>query len=88
MCGGVGLVDPCADGLPLSKVGVIVVAAQKVKQWEAIVGKEYLSRIGTSQAPSALSRRALTPGTTQIMLKHTKMVHEVMMRQHCSQRRS
>ena len=40
------LVDQRAEGLPLSKLGVIVVATQKLKQWEAVVGEEYRERIG------------------------------------------
>ncbi len=44
--GGCDLIDHKEEGLPLSKVGVLVVAARKLRQWESIVGDAYKTRIG------------------------------------------
>jgi len=45
---GVDMIDHQLSGLPLNKLGVMVVAAAKIKQWEAVIGQAYLNRIGMS----------------------------------------
>jgi hypothetical protein len=42
------MIDHQLSGLPLNKLGVMVVAAAKIKQWEAVIGQAYLNRIGMS----------------------------------------
>lgn len=43
---GVDMIDHRLSGLPLNKLGIIVVAMAKMKQWEAVTGQAYLDRIG------------------------------------------
>lgn len=42
----VDMIDHQAQGLPLNKLGVMVVATAKIKQWEAIVGQGYVDKLG------------------------------------------
>ncbi|KAI9724807.1 MAG: hypothetical protein M1812_000083 [Candelaria pacifica] len=42
---GCDLIDHKKEGFPLSKVGVLVVAARKLKQWESIIGDAFKKRI-------------------------------------------
>ncbi len=42
----VDMIDHQVQGLPLNKLGVMVVAAAKIKQWEAVVGQGYTNRLG------------------------------------------
>ncbi|KAI9707406.1 MAG: hypothetical protein M1836_000367 [Candelina mexicana] len=43
--GGHDLIEQKEEGLPLSKVGVLVVAARKLRQWEIIVGDAFKKTI-------------------------------------------
>jgi len=43
---GVDMIDHQIQGLPLNKLGVMVVAAAKIKQWEAVVGQGYINKLG------------------------------------------
>ncbi|KAI9872798.1 MAG: hypothetical protein M1830_001182 [Pleopsidium flavum] len=47
---GVDMIDHQLSGLPLNKLGVMVVAAAKIKQWEAVTGQAYLNKIDEEQA--------------------------------------
>ena len=43
---GADMIDHQVQGLPLNKLGVMVVAAAKIKQWEAVVGEAYAKKLG------------------------------------------
>ena len=43
---GVDMVDHQVQGLPLNKLGVMIVAAAKIQQWEAVVGQAYFNKLG------------------------------------------
>lgn len=50
--GGMDMIDHQVQGLPLNKLGVMVVAAAKIRQWEAVVGDAYVKKIGLCPLPS------------------------------------
>lgn len=43
---GVDMINHQVQGLPLNQIGVMIVAAAKIRQWEAVVGQGYINRLG------------------------------------------